>query len=74
MLFPTTKRFADTNTMLEAVAIHPKHGVLVVPERPLRGEDPKNGHRIHAAERDWNIDALDPMASHLKDMDVLEDG
>jgi len=68
------KRYADANTMLESVAIHPDHGVLVAPERPLRGENPQHGHRIHAVDRHWNIEALDPTESHLKAMDVLEDG
>lgn len=68
------KRYEARNTMLEAVAVHPVHGVLVAPERPLRGEDPLDGHRIHATDRHWNIEALDPLNSRLKAMEVLEDG
>jgi hypothetical protein len=67
-------RYEAGNTMLEAVAVHPVHGLLVAPERPLRGEDPQNGHRIHAIDRQWNIEALNPLASRLKAMEVLESG
>jgi hypothetical protein len=68
------KRYEARNTMLEAVAVHPAHGLLVAPERPLRGEDPLNGHRIHAHDRHWNIEAFDPLDSRLKAMEVLENG
>ncbi len=68
------RRYEARNTMLEAVAVHPLHGVLVAPERPLRGEDPRDGHRIRSGARHWNIEALDPAGSRLKAMDVTEDG
>lgn len=68
------KRYADDNSMLEAVAIHPVLGVLVAPERPLRSEKRPAGHRIQAVDRRWHIQALDPAKSHLKAMDVLDDG
>lgn len=68
------KRYQARNTMLEAVAVHPVHGLLVAPERPLRGEDPQQGHRIHALDRHWNIQALDPSSSRLKAMEVMESG
>ena len=68
------KRYEARNTMLEAVAVHPVHGLLVAPERPLQGEDPLNGHRIHAHDRHWNIEAFDPLDSRLKAMEVLENG
>lgn len=67
-------RYADRNAMLESVAIHPVHGVLVTPERPLRGEIRPAGHRIQAVDHHWNIQALDPEESNLKAMEVLDDG
>lgn len=68
------KNYQARNTMLEAVAVHPVHGLLVAPERPLRGEDPQQGHCIHALDRHWNIEALDPHDARLKAMEVMESG
>lgn len=34
------KRYAGRNRSLEALGIHPRHGILVAPEDPLRGSTP----------------------------------
>lgn len=67
-------RYSKRNTMLEAVAVHPRHGLLLSPEQPLQGEDPALGHRIRANDREWQIEALDPGSSRLKAMDITEGG
>lgn len=67
-------RYGKRNTMLEAVAVHPRHGLLLSPEEPLQGEDPALGHRIRANDREWQIEALDPGRSRLKAMDITEAG
>jgi hypothetical protein len=67
-------RYAAPNTMLEAVAVHPAHGLLLAPEQSLRGEDPLQGHRIHSISRQWSVEALEPGRSRLKALDIMEDG
>jgi hypothetical protein len=67
-------RYAAPNTMLEAVAVHPTHGLLLAPEQGLRGEDPLQGHRVHGRTRHWNVPSMEPGVSRLKAMDVMEDG
>lgn len=67
-------RYAERNTMLEAVAVHPQHGLVLSPELPLQGDDVAQGHRLRAAHHHWQIEALDPGRSRLKAMDITAGG
>ena len=66
--------YAKKNTMLEALAFHPRHGLLLAPEQPLQGEDAAQGHRIRGTDREWQIEALEPGRSRLKAMDITAAG
>lgn len=47
------KRYAGRNRSLEALGIHPQHGVLVAPEDPLRGSAPKTTAIFNLAGTAW---------------------
>lgn len=47
------KNFSGANKSLEAVCVHPDHGVLTVPEQPLRGERPGYTRIFDLQGRSW---------------------
>jgi hypothetical protein len=67
------ERFRRSNAMLEAVAVHPTHGLLVAAEAPLEGERAAH-HRVFAAERSWSFPSYPAHNARLKGMDVMDDG
>ena len=67
------ERFRRSNAMLEAVALHPEHGLLVAAEAPLEGETAGH-HRVVAADRGWSFPTYPAHNARLKGMDVMEDG
>lgn len=67
------ERFRRSNAMLEAVALHPEHGLLVAAEAPLAGE-PSGQHRVVAAGRSWSFPSYPARNARLKGMDVMDDG
>ena len=67
------ERFRRSNAMLEAVAVHPTHGLLVAAEAPLEGERAAH-HRVVAAERSWSFPSYPAHNARLKGMDVMDDG
>ncbi len=67
------RRYRADNTMLEAVAYSPQHGLLAAAEAPLVGAAP-GLHEIYAKGRSWRFPVLDIGRSRLKAMDSLPDG
>ena len=67
------ERFRRSNAMLEAVALHPAHGLLVAAEAPLAG-DRAGHHRVVAAGRTWSFPSYPAHNARLKGMDVMDDG
>ncbi|MHB8785204.1 MAG: esterase-like activity of phytase family protein [Thauera sp.] len=67
------ERFRRSNAMLEAVALHPEHGLLVAAEAPLEGEAAGH-HRVVAAGRSWSFPSYAARNARLKGMDVMHDG
>jgi hypothetical protein len=67
------ERFRRNNAMLEAVAMHPAHGLLVAAEAPLEGERAGH-HRVVAADRSWSFPSYPAHNARLKGMDVMDDG
>ena len=67
------ERFRRSNAMLDAVALHPEHGLLVAAEAPLEGEAAGH-HRVVAAERAWSFPSYPAHNARLKGLDVMDDG
>lgn len=67
------ERFRRSNAMLEAVALHRTHGLLVAAEAPLEGERAGH-HRVVAADRSWSFPIYPAHNARLKGMDVMDDG
>lgn len=66
-------RFRRDNAMLEAVAMHPEHGLLVAAEAPLEGERAGH-HRVVGRDRAWSFPSHPARNARLKGMDVMDDG
>lgn len=65
-------RYANPNRALESITRHPRHGLLVAPERPLRNEA---GLRLFDARgRSWDYPLRDAPASALVALEALPDG
>jgi len=68
------RRYRGSNRGLEAVALHPRFGVLTGPERPLRGSGQTQRLSVYSLDgRDWGLPAQHDQAS-LVDMSVLPGG
>lgn len=63
------RRYRGKNSMLEAVARHPRYGLVTAPERPLKGEESRY-HTIFAKKQRWRFRA----AGSLTAMEVTEKG
>ncbi|MCC7412932.1 MAG: esterase-like activity of phytase family protein [Gammaproteobacteria bacterium] len=66
--------YADDNEGLEAVALHPRLGILVAPERRLRGDHSGTLPIFALDGRQWRYTPIDPDHSALVGMDVTPDG
>lgn len=66
-------RYDKANAMLEAVTIHPAHGLLAAAEAPLAGA-PDDQHQIFSNGRAWTFSHYPANDSRLKGMDVMKDG
>lgn len=53
------KRYAGRNRSLEALAIHPRYGILVAPEDPLRGSAPNESAIFSLAGTRWRYPLQD---------------
>jgi len=60
------------NSQLEAVAMHPRLGLLVAAEAPSAGGG-RAAHEVHSATRSWTFAAGSGRQVRLKAMDVLPD-
>lgn len=68
------ENYRSNNRMLESVTIHPKLGILTVPERPLEITD-INTLKIYTMNgATWEIPHYIVPKSGVTDMDVFEDG
>ena len=66
------RNYYGRNSALEALALHPKHGILTAPQRPLRGD---RAIRIYAQSgRSWTYTMTDRPGNSLVAMEVLPDG
>jgi hypothetical protein len=66
--------YQEENERLEAIAVHPRHGILTAPEAPLSGQ-PKDVHTLHAADgTTWSFRAFQPARSNIKAVESLPDG
>ncbi|MCC7042151.1 MAG: esterase-like activity of phytase family protein [Burkholderiales bacterium] len=65
-------RYRKKGRGLEAVALHPRYGLMTAPESPLRGE-PQDRHTLYADGEQWSFPRHAP-DSRLKGFDVLPDG
>lgn len=66
------RNYYGRNSALESTAVHPDHGLLVAPQRPLRRS---KGLRIYAQNgRSWSY-KISPIAGNsLASMEILPDG
>lgn len=64
--------YRSSNSGLEAVTVHPRHGVITAPQRSLSSL-PERVHRVYAADgSQWTVPALDRGA--VKALETLADG
>ncbi len=67
------QRYATDNSRLESIAVHPRHGFVMAPQRPLKG-DPPERHTVYAADGSrWSFAAHGPR-SEIKAIDTLANG
>jgi hypothetical protein len=64
--------YARKGRGLEAVAFHPRHGLVTAPESPLRTQ-PDGRHAVYAQSRHWSFQRHAP-DSRLKALEVEDDG
>lgn len=64
--------YANPNRALESITLHPRHGLLVAPERPLRGDDGLRLFSQKGRTRDYPL--RDAPASALVALEALPDG
>jgi hypothetical protein len=66
--------YNDDKERLESVAVHPLHGLLTAPERPLLGPS-RDHHTVFAADgRTWSFKTFQPKRSSLKAVETMPDG
>ena len=67
------QRYQTDNSRLESIAVHPRHGFVMAPQRPLKGEPPER-HTIYATDGSrWSFTAHGPR-SEIKAIDTLGNG
>jgi len=54
------KHYRDANKMLEAVAYHPRYGLLLAPELPLKGH---KHPRLYAKKKQWKLPGKLPITA-----------
>jgi hypothetical protein len=64
--------YADPNRALESITRHPRHGLLVAPERPLRGDDTLR--LFDQQGRNWRHALRTAPGSALVALEALPDG
>lgn len=68
------ERYQNINAALESITIHPQWGILVAPERSMRG-DPRGTVRIHSLQgQSWLYPLATAPRSSLVAMEALDDG
>ncbi len=68
------RHYRSKNKALEALAWHPRYGILVAPEWPLKRYDKKR-HTIYSiGGKRWFFQAEEEARSSLTAMEVMEDG
>jgi hypothetical protein len=72
-LLRNIRRYAGKNDALEAVAVHPKWGILTGPEKPLRGIRSGLISLYPQKGRPWQYESYDAENSALVDMVTLPD-
>ena len=72
----TVRRYSNPNTGLEAVTVHPRWGVLLAPERPLRGRPPGavTVYSLGDQNRRWRYPLHPAAGSSLVAFEALADG
>lgn len=68
------ERYASGNLALESLTVHPREGVLVAPERPLRGADPRRIPITALDGRRWRYPLSERHANSLVELEALPDG
>ncbi len=63
------KHYQDKNDALEAVSVHPKYGLITVPEIPLKKQDEKI-HTLYGKKKKWHFEAK----GYIKAIETMEDG
>lgn len=67
------QRYQTDNSRLESIAAHPRHGFVMAPQRPLKGEPPER-HTLYATDGSrWSFTAHGPR-SEIKAIDTLSNG
>lgn len=68
-----SRAYRSGNSRLEAVAVHPRHGIVLAPQRPLKGEPPDR-HTLYAADGTrWSF-AAHLGTGQIKAIEVAADG
>ena len=67
------KLFNTPNNMFEATALHPEHGVMLIPQRPMKGRETNALYRIRD-NRTWKYIAENEMGNSISALEVLPDG
>ena len=66
------RNYYGRNSALEALTLHPRYGILVAPQRPLRGDS--SGHIYARNGRSWSYRLTDLPGNSLVAMEALPDG
>jgi hypothetical protein len=69
-----TKNYRSKNKSLEALAWHPKYGVLTVAEWPLKKDDKKRQTIYALNGREWHFRAEPEARSAVSAIEVMDDG
>ncbi|MEQ8234969.1 MAG: esterase-like activity of phytase family protein [Gammaproteobacteria bacterium] len=67
-------RYAGDNLQIEALTEHPALGLVMAPERPLRGTDTADVTLYGAAARRWQLPAFDREHGSVVALETMPDG
>nr|CAA6830874.1 MAG: Unknown protein [uncultured Thiotrichaceae bacterium] len=65
------RKLRASNSGLESVTYHNKHGFMTAPEESLKGQ-PKNLHTVYAAKKRWSFMAYPAPNSSITALDMIE--
>jgi hypothetical protein len=68
------KNYRSRNKSLEAVALHPKYGILTATEYPLKRYPKKNQTIYSLSGREWHFKAEEATNSAVVGLEVMDDG